>query len=72
MNLRYLTDLKYPDNGVREYQTRKQKWVIVIQGKVGIALNEEWAAKWRESGAATRCMAISIRYQTKGGKNDGS
>ena len=46
-----LSDLCYPTNGVREYFSNGRKWVIVNKGKVGVALNEEFAAQWRESGA---------------------
>ena len=47
------TDLKYPENGVREYTTGGGKWTMVVQGKVGIALIQKWTDWWRESGAKT-------------------
>ena len=33
-----LSDLKYPQNGVCGYETDRQTWTLVIQGKLGIML----------------------------------
>eukprot|EP00974_Lingulodinium_polyedra_P065490 6331952-Lingulodinium_polyedra.AAC.1 len=49
-----LTDLAFPENGVRAYKTRTQEWTLVVQGKVGIALDQTWAKRWRETGAVVR------------------
>ena len=46
-----LSDLKFGVTGVREYVVGGVTWTLVVQGKVGIALNEEWANKWRRGGA---------------------
>ena len=46
-----LTDLKFEENGVREYSTDKKKWTVIIQGRVGIAIDAEWTNSWREGGA---------------------
>ena len=63
-----LSDLKFEEEGVREYQTKEQTWII-IRGRVGIALNKEWAERWRRGGAevtsivkgkVNRSMAITI------------
>ena len=66
-----LTDLKFIEDGVREYESGSQKWTIIIQGKVGIALDEQFTEKWRKGGATTfhakefggtpsRSIAVSI------------
>ena len=65
------TDVKSSVNGVREYKTRKNAYTVIIQGKVAMALREDWASKWRQGGArphfpgqarsgSTRCMAIEV------------
>ena len=48
-----LSDVKFAHNGVREYIGKTGKWVVVIQGKVAIALNEVMTALWRTGGAKT-------------------
>ena len=66
-----LTDLNFGVNGARDYRTVRQTWTVIVQGLVGIALNEQWADKWRKSGAkviyhglaesgTTRSVAIEI------------
>ena len=50
-----LSDLKFRENGVREYATKKQKWLLIVQGRVGILLNERMSRRWREAGAKIVC-----------------
>ena len=33
-----LTDIRFESNGVREYDTTRGKWIVIVQGKVGVAL----------------------------------
>ena len=72
-----LSDLCFPENGFVEYRTDSQKWLLVHHGKVGILLNEEWAARWRAGGAyqyftgqankrPSRAMALHIPGAKKG------
>ena len=76
MNVRHwqfclLSDLDFSKNGVREYEYGGVKWVLVIRGKVGIALREGLAREWRAGGEnvvvkggqerkGTRCVAVTI------------
>ena len=46
-----LTDVKYDTCGVWSFATQTQEWTIVAHGRVAVALNEEWAQRWREGGA---------------------
>ena len=45
------TDTRFEENGVREYRQGGRKWTVITQGKVAIAIDEEWAKWWRDSGA---------------------
>jgi hypothetical protein len=71
-----LSDMKFPQNGVRQYETEKQtmSWTLIVQGKVAIMLNQGLAELWRKSGAilecvgrtdisTTRAMAITIKQK---------
>ena len=44
-------DMKFEHNGIREYHTKNNKWTLIVQGKVGIALDARWTEEWRNSGA---------------------
>ena len=46
-----LTDLTFEQNSVREFDTEKGKWTMIIQGKVGSVVDEESAGRWRVAGA---------------------
>ena len=46
-----LSDLAFPENGVREYVTDRQTWTVIIRGRVGIALSAALAKDWRNAGA---------------------
>ena len=35
-----LSDLKFKTNDAREHQSPKQKWSLIISGKVGVMMNE--------------------------------
>ena len=48
-----LADVGYGMDGTRSYITGKQKWTMIVRGKVAIVLCEEWAQRWREGGAQT-------------------
>jgi len=63
------SDVRFSENGVREYNTKSGKWTVIIQGRVAIGLNAKWSKTWREGGAkvvhpgrtaSTRCMAVEI------------
>ena len=51
-----LSDLAFPENGIREYATDRQTWTVSIRGKVGIAMNEVWTSDWRKSGQKVWAM----------------
>lgn len=61
-----LADVKYTGQGVREVTSDAGVWTIVHHGKVAIALNEDWAARWRAGGAEQfrgsggRVMALGL------------
>ena len=60
-----LSDLSFEMNGVREFRTSRQTWTLIIQGKVGIALNREWASDWREAGAKVWCLGEPENTETR-------
>ena len=67
-----LNDLKFGENGVRQYQTETQTWTLIMRGRVGVALNQKWTKIWRDNGATVlrtgkeedakaRVMAIDLK-----------
>ena len=46
-----LTDLQFPEDGVCEVMAHGETWLLLHEGKVGVALNQRWAARWREGGS---------------------
>ena len=72
-----LSDLRYSGNGVREYGTKEEKWTLVVQGKVGIAMSARLTRLWREGGAKTEVVgrtdvsttrAVAVSIPAKGWK----
>ncbi|CAE7261281.1 unnamed protein product [Symbiodinium sp. CCMP2592] len=60
-----LTDLKYPDDGTREYRYNGRDWYMVVLGRVGFLLSDVWYTWWEQGGAITyqrnlRAAAIGI------------
>ena len=50
-------------NGVREYTTDRETWTVIVQGNTAIALDRQWAERWRGErahGENTRTMAIPV------------
>ena len=50
VGLAILSDLKFPEVGVRTYRTALQCWTLVAVGSVGFLMNEEWADWWTQGG----------------------
>ena len=72
-----LTDLVHRTNGVREFETAKGRWTMIIQGTVGILLDEGLTARWRTGGAevvmvgrsdarTNRCVMVKLCGKGKG------
>ena len=66
-----MPDVKFVQNGCREYHHNGRTWTLVHRGRVGIMLSDSLTAKWREGGAhvvargradrrTTRCMSVLI------------
>ena len=46
-----LTDLRFEEAGVVEVKVGGANWLLVHEGRVGVALSQEFAAKWRAGGS---------------------
>ena len=74
-----LTDLKFSQNGVREYEYKGRKWSLIIRGKVGVMLSSNLTAEWREGGSkvavagrhdSMNTRSVSITWPKKGKEED--
>ena len=45
-----LTDVRYGADGIREYQTKRDTWTMVVRGKVAIAMSSSMAQEWKKGG----------------------
>ena len=58
-------NLNYYEDGVRIYTCEAQVWTMIVRGKVGIVLCEEWVQVWSTNGAKVyaegRRIAINNR-----------
>eukprot|EP00969_Alexandrium_andersonii_P243143 10740151-Alexandrium_andersonii.AAC.1 len=50
-----LSDVAFPANEIKEYVVHGRTWILIVQGKVAVAMGERWAERWRLSGAKVRC-----------------
>ena len=57
-NVALLTDLRFPENGCREFKVGSSTWLLIHEGRVGVALDPFFAHRWRGSG--------STMYKAKG------
>ena len=46
-----LADVKYIGRGVREVEVNGRVWTFVHHDEVAVALNSDWAERWRAGGA---------------------
>ena len=60
-----LTDLQFPEDGIREYHFGGREWFLLVRGMVGFLLSDVWYDWWEQGGGVvyqrrTRAAAISI------------
>ena len=48
-----LTDLRFPESGCCDIQVHGSNWLLVHEGRVGVALSPFLAARWRAGGSIT-------------------
>jgi hypothetical protein len=50
-----LSDVRFGVGGTIEVEGGSKKWIIVYRGRVAIALSDNWATRWLDSGN-TACL----------------
>ena len=50
VGLAVFTDLKFPEQGLRTYQTQANKFTMLVTGTIGFMMNEQWFQWWSEGG----------------------
>lgn len=63
-NIVLITDIRFPVDGCHELKVGGFGWLLVTHGRVGVALDPYWAARWRNGGAVlhfTKGQDISNR-----------
>ena len=56
-----LTDIRFESNGVREYDTTRGKWIVVVQGKVGVAWLDDAVIRCGQMWGFVSCGMSTLR-----------